>query len=74
MLFTPDPSASSVAVSVTVGFVRCQPAAFVAGDTEAAIVGFTVSVMRKFTFETSKNTLPTASIFTRASLVATSGS
>ena len=29
--------------------------------------------MRKFTFETSKNTLPTASIFTRASLVATVG-
>jgi hypothetical protein len=73
MLFTPEPAASSVAVSVTVGFVLCQPAALAAGETVAVIVGFTVSVIVKFAFETSKKTLPSASIFTRALLVATCG-
>ena len=37
------------------------------------IVGFSVSEIVKFAFETSKKTLPSASIFTRAELVAKCG-
>ena len=73
MLLMPEPAASSVAVSVTVGLLLCHPAAFAGGDTVAAIVGLTVSVIVKSAFETSKKTLPSASIFTRAVAVVTFG-
>ena len=70
MLLMPEPFASSVAVSVTVTLLLFQPAAFGGGATDAVIVGFRVSVIVKFAFETSKKTLPSASIFTLAELVA----
>ena len=73
MLLTPDPFASSVAVSITVTLLLFQPAAFRAGVCDAVIDGFSVSVIVKFAFETSKKTLPSASIFTRALLVAKCG-
>src|SRR5262245_12048627 len=73
MLFTPEPIASSSAVRVTVTLLLCQPAAFAAGATDELIVGFTVSVIVKSAFETSKKMLPTASTLIRASVVAMFG-